>query len=109
MRLVHISLHRVEANDARPLAETFHKHGWKLVRYNPLMSKGVPTAVGKVSFTDGRLTFLNPKLCPADMHGLLYDARNVHTGTYTSHKAKKESPHADWSEGDTILDIMSIV
>ena len=76
------------------------------MRYNPLESKDVPTAVGKVSFTDGRLSFLNPRLCPAGMHSLLYDARNVHTGTYTSHKAKSKSPHADWSKGDTILDIV---
>ena len=68
VRIVHISLHRVENNDARPIAATFARHGWKLVRYNPLETKAVPTAVGPVDFTDGRLSFLNPRLCPKGLY-----------------------------------------
>jgi hypothetical protein len=39
------------------------------VRYNPLHTKQVRTEVGKIDFVDGRLTFLNPRLCPASMYG----------------------------------------
>ena len=68
------------------------------------MTNHVKTAVGKVDFTDGRLTFLNPRLVPEGTHELLFDGRNVHIGTYTHNKEKVRSQHADWSENDTIFD-----
>ena len=105
-RLVHISLHRVEANDARPLAERFLRHGWKLIRYNPLETRSAMTHVGKVGFTDGRLTFINPRLTPPSMMTDLYDERNIHLGSYTDHEFKSKSPYPDWAPGDTMMDLV---
>lgn len=107
VRIVHISLHRVEENDARVLAQRFTTHGWRLIRYNPLFSSGVQTAVGPVSFTDGRLTFINPKLTPDAMYTALYDPKNIHKGSYTEHKNKAQSSVPDWGPGDTILEIVA--
>lgn len=107
VRIVHISLHRVENNDARPLAKAFARHGWWLVRYNPLETQHSPTAIGPVDFNDGRLTFLNPRLCRSGLYEALFDPANVWEGSYTAHPAKQRTIDPDWANGSTIWDVMT--
>lgn len=107
VRVLHISLHRVEENDARQFANTFvGQLGWDLVRYYPLVSALVPTEFGGVTFTDGVLTFVNPILAPG-LGATMYNAKNVYEGPYTKYKGKRlrESVAPDWKEGDYITDV----
>lgn len=103
VRMIHISLHRAEENDARVLADTFiARLGWKLLRYLPLLTKSQPTAFGPLDFTDGIITFINPGLTPPALAARLYDRRNVHRGTYTQHELKVNATVPDWAPGDFI-------
>ena len=90
----------------RPLASRFAQHGWKLVRYNPLESYAT-TIVGRIKFSDGRLTFVNPRLVTSGLISTLQDHRNVHLGSFTEHSYKRKSKFKDWSKGDTILDVIA--
>jgi len=104
--VIHISLHRVEENDARGLANTFiGLLGWDLVRYFPLYSN-CDTQFGKMEFTDGVITFVNPALAPG-LAKEIFHTKNIHIGKYTGYKGKKmhETVTPDWGKGDYITDI----
>ena len=105
VRLIHISLHRVEENDARQFVETFvGLMGWKLVRYFPLETPSVSTQYGPVSFHDGVITFVNTHLSP-ELVDMLYNKDNIHMGSYTAHSFKSKSTALDWSDKNKITDI----
>ena len=105
VRLIHISLHRVEENDARQFVETFvGLMGWKLVRYFPLETPSVSTQYGPISFHDGVITFVNTHLSP-ELVDMLYHKDNIHLGSYTAHSFKSKSTADDWSDKNKITDI----
>ena len=34
------------------------------------------------------------------------DQQNIHLGSYTAHEFKTKTPFPDWSDGDTIMDLL---
>ncbi|MGB0549805.1 MAG: hypothetical protein ACPGR8_11810 [Limisphaerales bacterium] len=104
--VLHISMHRIEENDARPITEMMvGRLGWQLTRYIPLFTSKYETPFGIINVVDGRLVFVNRRLAPRFQAPGLNDARMIHRGTYTQHRRKKESVAKDWGPGDYITDI----
>lgn len=104
--VLHISMHRIEENDARPITEMMvGRLGWQLTRYIPLFTSKYETPFGKIDVVDGRLVFVNRRLAPHFEAPGLDHPRMIHRGTYTQHRRKKESVAKDWGPGDYITDI----
>jgi len=95
--VLHISLHRVEENDAREIQHTMSTLlKWQLVRYMPLWTRKHPTPFGPINMVDGRLVFVNRKLAPSFTTVELNNPLMIHKGTYTQHPNKKLSRQPDW-------------
>ena len=107
VRVLHISMHRMEENDARAITTLMvGALGWQLTRYLPLMTSKHPTPFGKVDIVDGRLCFVNRRLAPDFYAPALDDPLMIHRGSYTGTKdPKRPSKSADWGPGDYITDI----
>lgn len=102
--VLHISLHRVEENDARQIAHTFLSVlSWQLIRYLPLHTARHPTPFGPVDMVDGRLVFVNRKLAPHFNTVELGNPLMIHKGTYTQHSKKQLSGQPDWSGPDDYI------
>ena len=105
VRVLHIGMHRVEANDARIFqAELVKKRGWVLTAYFPITSSGVRTQYGPTSFTDGVMTFVNPALS-SELATKLYHRDNIYQGSYAGSNTR---PQLDWS-GSELRQLQGVV
>ena len=94
VRVLHIGMHRVEANDARVFqAELVKKRGWVLTAYFPITSSGMRTRFGPTSFADGVMTLVNPALSP-ELATTLYHRDNIYQGSYAGGNTRAQ---LDWS------------
>ena len=105
VRVLHIGMHRVEANDARFFfSELVKKRGWVLVMYFPITSDRVKTQYGTTAFGDGVMTFVNPALA-LNLSKELYSQDNIHQGSYAGSNTRAPE---DWSASE-LLELRSQV